>query len=151
MKATSLLIFIYIIGLLSANRTINPDEIIGIWWNEERTSRVEVFKQNNKYHGKIVFLKVNTNPDGTTPRTDYNNENEALQSRELLGLTIMKNLAWDADENDWEDGEVYDPKSGSTYSCYVKMQEDGKLYLKGYVMGMPFLGRSTLWTRHIVK
>jgi uncharacterized protein (DUF2147 family) len=28
------------------------------------------------------------------------------------------------------------------------LQKDGKLFLKGYVLGMPFLGKSTLWTRY---
>jgi len=128
--------------------TAQSEKIIGVWWNEEKTSRVEVFEKNGKYFGKVIFLKNNTNPDGSTPRLDYNNPDKNLQKRELIGTLILKNLIWDDDDNEWDDGEIYDPKSGNTYSCYAKLEKDGKLFIKGYVLGMPFLGRSTLWTRY---
>ncbi|MFM6998123.1 MAG: DUF2147 domain-containing protein, partial [Bacteroidota bacterium] len=41
----------------------------------------------------------------------------------------------------------YDTKSGNSYDCYARLNEDGSLYFKGYMMGMRFVGRSTTWTR----
>ena len=123
-------------------------KITGIWWNEEKTSRVEVYEENGKIYGKVVWLSNDTNPNGTSPRTDYLNPDGKLKTRKLIGVRILKNLTWDADDEEWTDGEIYDPKSGKTYSCYAELQKDGKLFLKGYVLGMTFLGKSTLWTRH---
>lgn len=140
--AISLLVTLYVQGQ-------NPNQQIeGIWWNEEKSSRVEVFEENGKIYGALVYLKDNKNPDGTTPKLDNNNPEEDFQSRKLVGLRILTDLEWDEDDNEWDDGEIYDPKSGNTYSCYAHLQKDGKLYLKGYVLGMPFLGRSTLWTKY---
>ncbi len=145
-KLSILLVFFFSAILLKAQ---NPNsKILGIWWNEEKTSRVEVFEENGKIYGKIVWLKKTTNPDGSSPRTDIHNPNPDVRKRELIGTIILKNLEWDDDDNEWDDGEIYDPASGKTYSCYAHLQKDGKLYLKGYVLGMPFLGRSTLWTRY---
>jgi len=124
------------------------DKITGVWWNEEKTSRVEVYEENGKYYGKVVWLKDNTNPDGTTPRKDYNNPDTKLQSRQLIGTRILTGLTWDASDKEWDSGQIYDPKTGKTYSCYAVLQKDGKLFLKGYVLGMPFLGKSTLWSRY---
>lgn len=123
-------------------------KILGVWWNEEKTSRIEVFEKDGKIFGKVVWLKDDSNPDGSKPRTDYNNPEAKLKSRQLVGVLILKNLRWDADDNEWDSGEIYDPKSGKTYSCYAELQKDGGLFMKGYVLGMPFLGRSTVWTRY---
>jgi uncharacterized protein (DUF2147 family) len=123
-------------------------KIIGVWWNQEKTSRVEVYEENSKIFGKIVWLEDNKNKDGSSPRTDYNNPKIELQKNKLIGTRILKNLRWDADDTEWTKGEIYDPKTGKTYSCYAVLQNDGKLYLKGYVLGMPFIGKSTLWTRY---
>lgn len=134
--------------LLSMNAFAQNQTITGIWWNQEKTSRVEIFEEKGKIYGKVVWLKDNTNPNGSTPRKDYNNPNDKLKSRTLIGTRILNGLTWDTDDNEWEDGEIYDPKTGKTYSCYAVLQKDSKLFLKGYVLGMPFLGRSTLWTRY---
>lgn len=123
-------------------------KIVGIWWNQEKTSRVEIFEENSKIFGKIVWLENNKNKDGSTPRTDYNNPKLELQKNKLIGTRILKNLVWDADDSEWSKGEIYDPKTGKTYSCYASLQNDGKLYIKGFVLGMSFIGKSTLWTRY---
>lgn len=148
MSKVTLLVGMYLTSLLGFVQPPSKDQIEGVWWNEEKTSRVEVYQSNGKYYGKIVYLKDDTNPDGSSPRTDYNNPDESKKNRKLIGTLILKNLVWDEDDNEWDDGEIYDPKSGKTYSCYAVLQKDGKLFLKGYVLGMPFLGRSTLWTRY---
>lgn len=140
---TALICFAFLAKAQNANK-----KILGIWWNEEKTSRIEVYENKGMIYGKIVWLKNNTNPDGSSPRTDYNNPDENKRDRKLIGQRILIGLAWDEDDNEWDDGEIYDPKSGKTYSCYAELQKDGKLFLKGYVLGMPFLGRSTLWTRY---
>ena len=148
MSKVTLLVGMYLTSLLGFVQPPSKDQIEGVWWNEEKTSRVEVYQSNGKYYGKIVYLKDDTNPDGSSPRTDYNNPDESKKNRKLIGTLILKNLVWDEDDNEWDDGAIYDPKSGKTYSCYAVLQKDGKLFLKGYVLGMPFLGRSTLWTRY---
>jgi len=122
--------------------------ILGVWWNQEKTSRIEVFEDSGKIFGKIVWLADNKNKDGSTPRTDYNNPKPELQKNKLIGTCILKNLTWNADDAEWNKGEIYDPKTGKTYSCYAVLQKDGKLYIKGFVLGMTFIGKSTLWTRY---
>ena len=121
------------------------DDIVGIWWNEEKDGRVEVFKKGDKYCGKIEYIKKNENPDGSSPKKDLNNPDEKLRDRVLMGTVILKDLEWDGTE--WEDGEIYDSKSGNTYSCFARLQKDGTLYFKGYI-GFSLIGRSTIWTRY---
>jgi uncharacterized protein (DUF2147 family) len=148
MKKTGFIAAFICLSLMVVGQQEANKKILGIWWNEEKTSRIEVFEENNKIYGKIVWLEDNTNPDGTAPRTDFENPDESKRNRKLIGQRILFGLEWDDDDNEWDDGEIYDPENGKTYSCYAKLQKDGTFFLKGYVLGMPFLGRSTLWTRY---
>ena len=145
MKTAAITLLLFLGTLISKAQN---SKILGVWWNEEKTSRIEVFEKDGKIFGKIVWLKDDSNPDGSKPRKDYNNPEAKLKSRLLVGVVMLKNLRWDADDNEWDSGEIYDPKSGKTYSCYAELQKDGGLFMKGYVLGMPFLGRSTVWTRY---
>jgi uncharacterized protein (DUF2147 family) len=123
------------------------DAILGIWWNEEKDGQVEIYKVGSEYRGRIVYVKENVNPDGSSPKKDNLNPNEKLRSRVLMGTTILTGLKFDAGDKEWAEGTIYDTKSGNTYSCYAKLNSDGTLYFKGYMMGMRFIGRSTTWTR----
>jgi uncharacterized protein (DUF2147 family) len=117
------------------------DDILGVWWNPEMTSRVEVYKENGLYYGKIIWLKADENEDGSAPRKDLNNDDDALRKRRVFGMVVMKELRWDAKQKEWDKGRLYDPRRGEEYSFYVKLKKDGSLSLFAYVMGMPFLNK----------
>jgi len=127
---------------LSANlyAQANPDAILGIWFNEEKDAKIKVYKENGKFYGKIVWHKTG---DGIS-LYDENNPDEELQKRKKLGLIILNDF--DFDDGQWEDGTIYDPKSGKTYSCVIKMQKDGSLNVRGYI-GISLIGRTTHWTK----
>lgn len=117
------------------------DDILGIWYNQEKTAKVEIFKRGDKYFGKIVWLKEPMR-DGK-PKLDRENEDESLRTRPIMGLEILKDFEFDDDE--WEDGTIYDPKNGETYSCY--MEKDGdSLKVRGYI-GISLIGRTAIWTK----
>ena len=117
------------------------DDILGVWYNQEKTAKVEIFKAGDKYDGKIVWLK-DPMRDGK-PKLDKENEDEDLRSRPILGLEILKGFEFDDDE--WEDGTIYDPKNGETYSCYITKDGD-KLNVRGFV-GFALIGRTSVWTK----
>lgn len=123
------------------------DAILGTWWNAEKDGQVEVYKVGSEYRGRIVYVKENFNSDGSSPKRDILNPNEKLRSRVLMGMIILTGLKFDSDDKEWTEGTIYDTKSGNTYSCYAKLNADGTLYFKGYLMEMRFIGRSTTWTR----
>jgi uncharacterized protein (DUF2147 family) len=124
------------------------DQLLGVWFNEEKEGKVEVFKKaDGKYYGKIVWVKNDFNEDGSKPKRDRKNPEEKLRNRVLYGMVVLTGLQWNNEAKEWQGGQIYDTKSGKTYACYCKLQPNGTLYFKGYVMGMTFLGRSTVWTR----
>ncbi len=122
-----------------------PDVIVGIWFNEEKTSKLQVYKEGSHYFAKIVWLKEPLDKATGKPRVDNLNPDVKLRIRPILGLIVLKNFAFDGDDQ-WEDGTIYDPKNGKTYSCYIQVDSPGKLKLRGYI-GVSILGRTTYWTK----
>lgn len=121
----------------------NADAVLGNWLNEEKDAKIQVYKSGDKYFGRIVWLKEPNEPDGKTPKKDKKNNSEALRSRPILNLVILTKFSYA--DGEWEDGEIYDPKSGKTYSSNMKLKGD-KLQIRGYV-GISVFGRTTVWTR----
>jgi len=126
----------------------SADDILGVWLNEDKDAHVEIYKDGGKYFGKIVWLKTPIDEETGKPKLDDKNTDPKLQSRPVMGLLLLKDFVFDGDD-EWEDGEIYDPKSGKTYSCYMEFpDEDDKTNLKirGYI-GISLLGRTTYWTK----
>jgi len=129
-----------------------PERVKGYWLTEKGTSQIWIYlAKNGKYYGKIVWLEE-PNENGA-PKKDKENPDEELKSRPLMDLLLLKGFSYDSGDKEWVDGTIYDPESGKTYDCYMWF-EDGdfnKLKIKGFVMGMRFMGRETTWTREPAK
>ncbi len=140
---SSLLLVIVLLWFGSA-RAQKADAITGVWWNAEKTAKVQVYEQNGKYFGKIIHLEEPLDASGK-PKTDKENPNDKLKSRKMDGLVILTDLEHVGGDN-YEEGEIYDPKSGKTYSANAKLVGKNKLDLRGYI-GFSLIGRTSTWTR----
>jgi len=124
--------------------------ILGIWKTDMDEAKIEIFMCEEKICGKIIWLKnpVYTNSnDGQlgTPVIDRKNPDPALKSRPVLGLRILEGFT-EVGENYWEEGSIYDPKSGNTYRGKMHLAAPDRLQLRGYI-GIPLFGRTSVWTR----
>jgi len=140
-QVTLILFLSLLIGPVLAQK--GEDKVIGQWFNEEKDAKVEIYKENGKYFGKVVWLESPNNEAGT-PKLDTKNPVEELQTRPVLGLLLLKDFIYDDEE--WEEGEIYDPKSGKTYSCYMEFESEKVLIIKGYI-GVKWIGKTTYWTK----
>jgi len=123
----------------------SAEAVVGEWYTSEERAKIEVYNCGEAYCGKIVWLKEPNNPDGST-KLDKENPDETLRDRPIVGTNILQNLEYDGD-GDYEDGEIYDPESGKTYSCLMRLKEDGKvLEVRGYI-GISLMGRTEKWTK----
>jgi uncharacterized protein (DUF2147 family) len=120
----------------------SENAILGVWYNTEKTAQVEIAKKGSAFIGRIVWLK-DPNPGGK-PAVDKDNPNPKLKSRPLLGLNLLEGLKFSS--GFLEDGTIYYPKSGKTYSCQVKLKSSDVLEVKGYI-GFSLIGRTVEWTK----
>ncbi len=142
MKKIVVITFLSIL-LISSNVFANSDAILGDWYTAEGTSIINIFKCGDNYCGKIVWLKNPKTEDGLD-KIDAKNPDEKLKNRKLMGLEILTGFKYKND-NKWEDGKIYDPKNGKTYSCKMTL-EGNELKIRGFI-GIPLFGRTTVWTR----
>lgn len=143
MKRSFTFVFLMFIGFTSHGYAQSiEDTILGTWLNTEGTAQIEIMKSGNEYLGKIIALEVGK--EGGDLVTDTNNSDPELQKRPLKGLTILEGLNYK--KGAWEGGTIYDPESGKTYSCEVKLKNDKILEVKGYI-GFSWVGRTVEWTR----
>jgi len=150
MKKKAINLFLIIVmtawsGISLVAQTHKPDDILGIWLNQEATGKIHIYKEKDKYFGKLVWLKEPNDSVTGLPRTDKENPDPKLKPVPLIGLVNLKNFVFDGKE-EWEDGTIYDPKNGKTYSCYMKFETSNRLKIRGYI-GISLLGRNTFWTR----
>jgi uncharacterized protein (DUF2147 family) len=123
------------------------DKVIGFWLTEKGTSQVEIYKaEDGKYYGKISWLEEPY--ENGKPKMDTENPDEALKSRHILGLNLLQGFVYNQQDQEWDEGSIYDPDNGNTYDCFMWFEDEANvLKIKGFVMGMRFLGRSTTWIR----
>ncbi len=156
MKISS--IAILLLGLLITPFTplqaqsVKANDILGVWLTQDKDSHVEIYKVGNKFFGKIVWLQDPIDSITGKPKLDDKNENPSLRNRPVMGLKLLKNFVFDGD-NEWENGTIYDPKKGKTYSCYIKFPNENnknRIKIRGYI-GFSLLGRTVYWTRVVKK
>ena len=123
----------------------NNEEIVGTWITQSTNSRITIFKNGNYFYGKISWLR-NENDETGKIKTDGKNPDSSLRNRHILGLLILKGFECDLKNNEWINGEIYDPKNGKTYSCTLKLKDHTTLEVRGYI-GISLIGRSEIWTR----
>jgi len=127
----------------------NPDAIVGVWKTGEGNAMVRIYKNGEKYQGKIVWLKEPNDPETGKPKVDKNHPEENVRTRSLLGLINVWGFSY-IEKDLWDNGSIYDPKNGSTYSCTIKMSNANTIEVRGYI-GISLIGRTDTWTRQVAK
>lgn len=119
------------------------DDIIGIWMPSEGTSYIQIYKskENEKYYGRIVWLKEPNDEKGQ-PKRDPEGEL-------VLKMINLKEFVFEGEE--WTDGTIYDPKSGNLYYCTIEMPSKDKLEVRGSLDPFGIVGRTDVWVRMKAK
>jgi len=141
------LIFAALLLFVTLKVSAQADRVLGFWLTEKKTSQVEIYKTPaGKYEGKLAWIKDPLDENGRV-KTDKDNPNASLRNRPLKGIVLLKDFSYNASSKEWTGGTIYDPENGKTYDAYMWFADDGTLQIKGFVLGMRFLGRSTSWTK----
>jgi uncharacterized protein (DUF2147 family) len=126
------------------NAFAQKDKIEGLWYNQEKSAKIEIYKAvDGKFWGKIVWL-AEPNKNGK-PKVDENNPKEKFRSWPIINMPILCHFV-KKNDNTYDNGEIYDPKNGKTYSSTITYRSANELGIRGYV-GISLIGRTTTWTR----
>jgi len=134
-----------LVAFASASFAARPE--IGVWYDDSGQGAIEVYicaDNPNRLCGRIVWLKEPLNAEGVAKHDRYNPD-PANQARPICGLPMLWGLGLMSDGS-FDDGKIYDPKTGKTYSVALQYTDPDKLVVTGY-LGVKMLGKTFTWTK----
>ena len=128
--------------LLTAGNLFAKDVIVGVWKNiDDKTgkakSHIQIFEKNGKVYAKIIKL-LNDRQDKKCDKCKGEKKDKPIVGMEFV--YDMENKG----ENNYKGGKIMDPANGKEYTCKMKLLEDGRLRVRGYIM---FFFRTQYWYR----
>lgn len=134
-------VLIIVLFILGFGTGLQAQSIVGKWKTiDDNTGKersvVEIFRQGDKYFGKIIkfFPEPGDDPDPICDECKG-----AKKGKKIVGLQIIEDMEKDGDQ--YDSGEILDPENGKVYDCKLWV-EDGKLKVRGYLL---FLYRTQTW------
>jgi uncharacterized protein (DUF2147 family) len=136
--------FLLLITLAFSTAHAQKNSVLGNWKSiDDETGKelgiVHIYEESGKIYGKVIEIlnpkdraKLCSNCDGED------------KGEPILGLTIIKGLKKDGHE--YNSGKILDPKHGKYYKCYINLENDNKLKVRGYI-GISLFGRTQYWHR----
>ncbi len=133
---------IVILSFISLTAFPQSDNIIGTWLTEDKEAHVKIYKTNNIYYGKIIWLKKPNDPDTGKPWLDKENEAVSKRKLPLMGSKMLWGFKYD--DGEYVDGSVYDSRDGAIYSGKLWLEDKNILKMRGY---WGFFYSTETWTR----
>ncbi|MDZ4757805.1 MAG: DUF2147 domain-containing protein [Bacteroidota bacterium] len=119
------------------------DSIIGVWFNQEKTAKLQISNEDGAYFGKIVWLQAKH--DKATLYTDKTNPDSSMHTDSLMGMTVMRHFTFGSKDT-YRGGIIYDHMNGKEYKCNMVLIGGQFLMIVGYT-GIPTMSRSMEWQR----
>lgn len=102
-------------------------------------STVEIYERSGKIYGKIVEIV-----DAEKRKSICTACTGEEKNKPVMGLVIIKGLKKDGKE--YNDGKILDPTTGKVYKCFLALEGNDKLKVRGYI-GVSLFGRTQIWNR----
>ncbi|MFV8327386.1 DUF2147 domain-containing protein [Flavobacterium sp. ZS1P14] len=118
--------------------------VVGKWKTiDDETGKaksiVQIYEKYGKIYGKVIEIfeeehrnKVCTNCSGED------------KNKPILGMIVIKGLKKDGDV--YTKGKILDPKNGKLYKCFITLESNDKLKVRGFI-GISLFGRTQYWYR----
>lgn len=135
--------YLYLLFIMTLSISSNGQSIIGQWetyddQTKEKKSVIEIYKTHNIYYAKIIETFIG--------------EKNAIceickgikKDKPIIGLVIIENIRKNG--NEFDGGSILDPESGESYKCRLKLINNKKLKVRGF-LGISIFGRTQYWLR----
>lgn len=149
MKRTILLLLaIFTMGLATAQnaKNNNADAILGVYKVNHggHLTKVKVMKaKNDVYYAQCIWVKDSIDPATGKYMTDAKNPDKKMRNMPMNKVVLFKGITYNANKHCWDGGKVYDPTRGITANCTIEFVEDGRLKVRGSLMG---ISETSYWT-----
>ncbi|MDQ3109799.1 MAG: DUF2147 domain-containing protein [Bacteroidota bacterium] len=137
---------LFLISVCFSSTSWVANDISGTWMNADKDAHIKIYGSYGKYYGQIVWMKEPLDSITGKPQLDKLNKDPKLRSRPVMNMIIISGLEFDAGDQEWTDGTIYNPKGGDSYDLYCKMKDKNTLEVHFY-MTITTIGKTFFWTR----
>ena len=135
---------IILIVLLLVATTLYSQSVIGKWKTiDDETNKpksiVEIYEKSGKIYGKVIEITELEHKKKVCSNCTGDDKNKPI-----LGMIVIKGLLKEGIE--YNSGKILDPKNGKLYKCYITLETNDKLKVRGYI-GISLFGRTQYWYR----
>ncbi len=139
MKTILLLLNLFIFSNLFAQNTV-----IGKWKTiDDKTGKpksiIEIYEKDGKIYGKIIDILNPANKKNICTECSGSEKNKPV-----MGMVLINGLT--KDDEEYNGGTIIDPTNGKIYKCYIALEGQDKLKVRGYI-GLSIIGRTQYWFR----
>lgn len=120
------------------------DAAHGYWLTQNGKAIVLMSACGTQTCGQMVWTATPRDQTGKL-KLDLNNSDDDKRSRPICGLQLVGGMKRDG-VGKWQDGWIYNPRNGETYSAEMRTVSADQLKVRGY-LGISLLGQSQIWTR----
>ena len=106
--------------------------------------KAHVTQNNDGTFKAQIFWIENDKDENGNKLLDANNPDKSLRNVPVDQIVLFDGLQYDADDKEWNGTKIYDPQRGIRAKLTCQFQPDGKLMLKGSVIG---ISEKVYWTK----
>jgi uncharacterized protein (DUF2147 family) len=146
---SAILIGFFTTSVFATAVPVPPGTPVGYWKTiDDLTGRpksiIHIWKADNDVlMGKVIKIFPKEGHDQNKLCTACSGDKH---NQPIVGMVILSGLRA-SQQSQWGDGSILDPENGKSYSCSLRVADNGKrLNVHGYI-GIPLLGRSQTWER----
>ena len=76
------------------------------------------------------------------------NPDASKRNRTLEGIDFVSDFTYNEKTKKYENGKIYDPSTGKSYACFMELQSDGSLKVRGHLAGFKAIGKTQIWRKY---
>ena len=116
------------------SKNSRADAIVGTFRVEHagQQSKVRVYKEKNgDYTAQCIWLRDSIDPATGKLITDSKNPDKSLRNTPCNRIIIFRNMQYNSKKQRWEDGKIYDPTRGKSFTVNIWFDNANTLCVKG--------------------
>ena len=140
--------FIFAPSISWAQNPLNDtgDNIVGIYSGKQGDDRFRakiVKLADGTYRGQVIWLERDKDSNGNKI-LDVKNPDKSLRTKPADQVILFSGLKYNAKKHRWDDTKIYDPQRGFRAHMAAEFTSDGRLCIKGSLMG---ISESVYWQK----
>lgn len=118
--------------------------VIGKWKTiDDETGKpksiVEIYEKSGKIYGKVIEILEEERKKSVCSECSGEDKDKPI-----MGMIVIKGLSKVGRE--YKKGKILDPKNGNLYQCFITLEGNDKLKVRGFI-GISLFGRTQYWYR----